>query len=129
MTRVEPADALRVAGSTGASASGGGRDELRSAVVFGEAWTRVLRLVKARRRWSVIRASPAEGVLEVEVEHWLGGGRRPLRIALSLDEVGMTRIATGWLEHTGRRPDWRASRELADFRRALQESLGDTSAG
>jgi hypothetical protein len=126
MPRAEPTDALRVAGRMGPPGAGTGDEELRSAVVFGDAWNRIHGLVAARRRWRVIRAEPVEGVLEVEVQHWLGGGGRALRIALALDEVGMTRAATSWAHDAPGRPDWRLSRELTGFRGALRQALGDT---
>jgi hypothetical protein len=122
--RPEPADALRVSRVIhGGSAPGGA---IISDVVFGTVWTTVQDIVTRHGRWSIARADPAAGFLEIEIRPWLGGRNRALHVMVSLDEVGLTRVEARWPGGAERPPGWASSRDLLRFYRDLARALDDT---
>lgn len=65
--------------------------------VFGRVWTAAVAAAGATRRWSVVERDPTRGTLEAEVRGVVSRIPRRVRITISLDELGLTRVDAGFV--------------------------------
>lgn len=69
--------------------------------VFGRVWTAAVAAAGGTRRWSVVERDPTRGTLEAEVRGVVSRTPRRVRVTISLDELGLTRVDAGFVQSGG----------------------------
>ena len=95
-------------GSPGASA-GGGR---AYTVAFGRVWAAAVSVIEQTERWSVVSSDPVRGEILLQIRGLVRRTPRSARIAVWLDEVGLTRLEAVVLDSRGTGPMRRFYRQV-----------------
>ena len=85
-------------------------------VAFGRVWRAAQGVIEQNQQWTVVSSDPVRGEILVQIRGLIRRTPRSARIALWLDEVGLTRVEAAVLDSGGTAP-------IARFYRRLERAL------
>ena len=92
-------------------------------IPFARVWEAVLRVARARPRWTVVETHPATGELHAEARTLFWRFTDDVWIRVSLDAGGLTRVDVTSTSRTGRADLGANARRIARFLHALDRQL------
>lgn len=95
-------------------------------IPFARVWEAVLRVARARPRWTVLETHPATGELHAEARTLLWRFTDDVWIRVSLDAAGQTRVDVTSASRVGKADFGVNARRIARFLHALDRHLRTT---
>lgn len=92
-------------------------------IPFATVWDSILAMIKARRRWRLIYADEASGIIKAEASRLLRTVD-DVRLRVSLDDNALTRVDMRSVSRTGRADLGVNTRRIGRFFRELDRKLG-----
>ena len=91
--------------------------------VFGRVWIAAMAAVRSIPRWTVLKSDTAQGNISIESRPGWFGPARTGEITISLDDLGLTRVAAAFEGSTGGADPAVNRRQIRRFFKLLERAL------